>query len=484
MSEEQYNHMDQRFREAADKIEQPFDDAAWRRMEKLLDQEDEHRRPFLWWWTSLGILLILGGGFFWYSSQVSSSNTKHKQAHQAIGKKQDQPVTSTLINGQPGHSVLPNKEQGSIVLQTDPGSVSTNEKEPANQFAGFSHGKISHQHTSDLTFSATNGKRKLPGSDDKAQSVKQTGRSKRRPVTQAIRQSMLVEDPASDQSNSDPVLAVANDPKVQASYIAKSAGQIKAMPADQEVQSVTSQQDSARNDLLRETDKIKDPALQITNTSPSAKKDEQQRKEKRSGFYFLAGLGADVSSTRLLTFSNSPVMPRVGIGAGYRINRRWSVQTGFYASAKKYVATPSDYKLSSDPYWNQVTLVGVKARCLVFEIPLQARYDVIQKEGWSLFATTGLSSYLMKKESYDYSVVRYNTSYNYKESYTGNRHPFSVLGFSAGWQKEFNSKISLTLEPYIQVPLAGVGEGKVKLYSFGIQSGILFNPKGKNKPKK
>lgn len=51
-----------------------------------------------------------------------------------------------------------------------------------------------------------------------------------------------------------------------------------------------------------------------------------------------------------------------------------------------------------------------------------------------------------------------------------NKHYFSVFNLSAGYQKNISKSVSLTVEPYIRVPLSGVGYGKVKLNS----SGVLF----------
>jgi len=56
-----------------------------------------------------------------------------------------------------------------------------------------------------------------------------------------------------------------------------------------------------------------------------------------------------------------------------------------------------------------------------------------------------------------------------------------VVRLSAGYEKKLTDKISFVTEPYLTVPLAGVGFGKVKLYSSGILFSLNIKPFAKNK---
>jgi hypothetical protein len=64
---------------------------------------------------------------------------------------------------------------------------------------------------------------------------------------------------------------------------------------------------------------------------------------------------------------------------------------------------------------------------------------------------------------------------NYK-SFTGNKHLFSNMSIGAGIEKRISSSLSLQVEPSISIPLSGVGQGKVKLYSTAILLGIKYIP--------
>jgi hypothetical protein len=51
-----------------------------------------------------------------------------------------------------------------------------------------------------------------------------------------------------------------------------------------------------------------------------------------------------------------------------------------------------------------------------------------------------------------------------------------VLTLSAGYQRKINRTFSIAAEPYIKVPLAGVGYGKVKLNSAGVLFSVNISP--------
>ena len=66
-------------------------------------------------------------------------------------------------------------------------------------------------------------------------------------------------------------------------------------------------------------------------------------------------------------------------------------------------------------------------------------------------------------------------------AYNGNRHLFSILNVSAGYERKISKTLHIQAEPYLNLPLSGVGEGKVKLHSAGLRAGINYTPVKKNK---
>jgi hypothetical protein len=77
----------------------------------------------------------------------------------------------------------------------------------------------------------------------------------------------------------------------------------------------------------------------------------------------------------------------------------------------------------------------------------------------------------MKKEIYKYEYYYPNNPnpYYYTKTINNqNKHYFSVLTLSGGYQRRINKTLSFTAEPYVKLPLGGVGYGRVKLSSVGV----------------
>ena len=160
---------------------------------------------------------------------------------------------------------------------------------------------------------------------------------------------------------------------------------------------------------------------------------------------------------------------------GYQLSERLSLQTGFFAGNKKYVAGQGDYKAKGG-YWATVDIRRVGANCQVFEIPVALRYDFSPARQWNNFAIVGLSSYLMNKEEYAYDYIRAGNPYNAKASYKGNQHLLSVLRLNGGVERKLSQQFSVGIQPGLAIPLAGVGEGQIKLFSTELLLTLKYRP--------
>ncbi|MGB4884007.1 MAG: hypothetical protein WBP01_03135, partial [Ferruginibacter sp.] len=72
------------------------------------------------------------------------------------------------------------------------------------------------------------------------------------------------------------------------------------------------------------------------------------------------------------------------------------------------------------------------------------------------------------------------TLHHAKASYNGNKHLFSVLRVVGGVERKFKSNFSIFVQPGLAIPMAGVGEGQIKLFSSEILIGLKFRPQKKN----
>ncbi len=177
----------------------------------------------------------------------------------------------------------------------------------------------------------------------------------------------------------------------------------------------------------------------------------------------------DLSALQLSQLSQ--VGAESGIGLEFFIVRKLSINAGIIFSKKLYAAT-GGYEPSPNYYKYYPRPSNIDAACQVLDLPLNLRYYAIQQKKNRAFVSSGLSSYLMLREQYwyDYKYTDLNNPklYRYHGVRNENRHYFSVANFSLGYERALGKRWALQAEPFIKVPLAGVGEGKVKLMTAGM----------------
>lgn len=164
------------------------------------------------------------------------------------------------------------------------------------------------------------------------------------------------------------------------------------------------------------------------------------------------------------------VSANAGVLFSVPITRRLSLVSGAVWANKLYKATPADYQPSPD-YWDGKRHPDViSAQCRVLDIPVNVQYQVL---GWGRNALTvqaGLSSYLMLNEEYTYTY-----HYSGREPYSKtqefsnqNKHWFGVQNLAVGYARQLSPAITIGAEPFVKIPLATIGEGRVKLTSAGV----------------
>jgi hypothetical protein len=184
-----------------------------------------------------------------------------------------------------------------------------------------------------------------------------------------------------------------------------------------------------------------------------------------------------LASPELNTVHRSPagLGGSVGLQVEYQLAQRWRLSTGYLQAIKRYEATGSDYQLV--PNWpSSWVLSGVTANCRIIDVPLNLRYDVWQQPLRRAFVSGGLSSLFMRREDYDYQYeVAGQTKNTAWQLLNGSSHPFQVLNLSVGYEQNINSRWALQAEPYLKLPLGGIGYGAVRLQSAGIFFSLKYS---------
>jgi len=196
---------------------------------------------------------------------------------------------------------------------------------------------------------------------------------------------------------------------------------------------------------------------------PSA---ELSKKSPQKGWSMSVIAAPDLSGTRPL---NGKLSGNLGLMATYRVNHWLSISGGALYAKKLYRADFADYRPNIRWGDRKGTPDFIEADCGVLDIPILANATLKQQGQASFFVSTGISSYLMLRETYDYIYPPHE--YGYPKQFTlhnRNRHLLGIGNLSVGYRRQLTSSLSITVQPFVKVPLTGIGNGNIKLYSTGL----------------
>jgi hypothetical protein len=247
-------------------------------------------------------------------------------------------------------------------------------------------------------------------------------------------------------------------------------------PVDNNKDQATAQAvNDAPVDSLKKSNTVAPPVADSTQTPvQEAVKKEGGKKDKIKQPLELGLMaGPDIS-----TVSFGPSYKtgyNFGLQVGYRFSNRWSVNTGIIYTKKFYQADSQYFHYKNPGNWN---LDKVEGNCTMWEIPLNVRYDVSFNDKRRWFVSTGLSTYLMDKEYYTLNYISWSgTPYPYElPSDSNSTYLFSIVNLSAGMERSLGKRFSIQAEPYLKIPLKGLGTGSMRMDSYGILFTLKYKP--------
>jgi len=182
-----------------------------------------------------------------------------------------------------------------------------------------------------------------------------------------------------------------------------------------------------------------------------------------------AGVSPDLSGVGFRHIND--ISSKASLQLEYFVGPNLSISSGAIFTNMRYEASPEDYRRNMNyrPDW-------VNAQCRVLEIPLNLRWYGLGNAKQRFFVSGGLSSYLMLTEDYEYV---YNSAENgtYTRNWgvkNENNHFFKVASLSVGYERSLGNKWALQAEPFVRLPLAGVGAGQVKLSTLGMFMSVHY----------
>ena len=454
----QVEENDKRIREAADHYHPAYDDKAWDKMEKMLDKHLPQKKDRKKIYFLLPLLLLMGGSLFFI---VSDKLQKHLPQTSDISVQKN--LSHKLNSTKPSSA---NHSESST--NTSLNESGTSEKNKGDlQMTKANSGNTIAVNTNQSPVASIN-----KNIDKKWQA--NYNYKENLPVKSEIvlKQGSIEEKNNDNEISKDEPGYSRNEPLNKSNNI---SGQNENKT---ELQEIVNQTSIIRKDEIKKQDTI---AKIENNQSETVKKKTKSKSSFKNNFGITLSAGPDISGVHVNDAGQLTIT--YGGGISYSIYKKFTIRTGFYVSKKIYSVGPNDYHLPTGSLGNYEYLQNVDANCKVYEIPINLDYSFGKIKNHSWFVSTGLSSYLMKRESYNY-YYKTPAGETYNKDWTinnKNKNFFSVLNLSGGYQYYFNKQFSIMAEPYINLPLSGIGAGKVKLNSSGLLFTLTVKPFLKNR---
>jgi hypothetical protein len=194
--------------------------------------------------------------------------------------------------------------------------------------------------------------------------------------------------------------------------------------------------------------------------------------KNKHGMYYGLLAGAGFTTVKSQSFTRPGF--DAGFVAGYQLTQRSSVEIDLLFSHKYYYTDGQHFKTDKmGDMPADMKLMSVKGNSSIFEIPVKFKYNVLQKRTSTIYATAGVSSYILVNEKNDYVTSTNGTMGNMNGNYTTATGYFAgALNISAGYAHTIGKNSSIRFEPYITIPTKGIGIGSLPVTTSGVH--ILF----------
>lgn len=214
----------------------------------------------------------------------------------------------------------------------------------------------------------------------------------------------------------------------------------------------------------------------IVNTADTGiikRKPSKEKNRIEDGRFYLGLLYAnDKSSIRL--------EPTKGMGyswsftAGYRLSKKLSIESGVHIEKKEYYALGDNFNNKSIlPASGRI--LWVESENKLIEIPIALKADLLRTRRHNFFASLGVSSYLVNQEFFEYEEEINGVLHDGSVLFTNNTsNLFATTNITFGYQYKFGKIGSFRIEPYLNLPIRGIGKGKEQIISRGINFGWIY----------
>ena len=390
-------------------------DLLWNEMHSILDkrmpQEKKRRRFIFWFLPTSGILMLALGLLIIIGSSLFFFSTKENSA-----------VTSKKSNGPvPDHKLIEN------------GTAKLREEHKENIAIASRSNQKNNDNVSAIS-SSTNVIDQISNNNFDAEQT--TKRSEQEKKAELLNQSM---PGISNEKTKFDIATV--DLKSQQDFLINSKqNNVEKNTTSQELES-------------------------IDHKSKPNRKNNNER-----GLYGGITTGVDISSIHFRSVRQGSTK---GLIIGYAFNRKWSIESGLLWDTKRVYDNGTYFNPPGYTPTTGVKITEVNGKSRLHELPINIKYTIIQGKH-NLFATAGISSYIMKVENYDYIYTQNSQpgGHNYLSYTNQTKNWFSVANFSLGYTHKLGEVGNIRVEPYIKLPIKDIGVGKMPIMSYGLNIGF------------
>lgn len=432
------NEIDQLFKDRLSDPEIPFDEMNWEKMERKLDGGKKKKVIPLWIYAAGGIAAVLMISLYWiFFAAVSSDQQQVKN-----------PLTNRVVK--PEKEVLPLTTEDSLKVT---GAGETSGKVPGMQMPGVEEPDM-----------------KIPGVEGTISGVSAAGKSAGLQSgyiaenTNKIIASSLAESgigsPLSLLTPVSPVMTPVSPIITPAVTIAAGTKLKSAGPLVETDSAILARKANA---LAHSKDPFE--RVEASEIARSVKNKMEKALQPQNDLILSAMAAPDMSFAK--SSKPSKVSSNVGVLATYAFGTKFSMTSGAIYSRKFYNSG------GGASWGNTVYVPGsdwhVSADCNVLDIPLNVNYKIFNKKKLSVSLNTGLSSYFMLKEKYQFT-----TGQGAAEKVTNleidnqNQHLFGIANVSVSFDHQLTPSVSVGVQPFAKLPLTGIGYGDASLKSAGV----------------
>ena len=198
---------------------------------------------------------------------------------------------------------------------------------------------------------------------------------------------------------------------------------------------------------------------------------EQVGNRGKLTFTFLAA--PDITDSK--TSVGTKISSNLGLLLTYPLSKKMSISTGAIYARKLY------------DYGGNVATVGqanlpwsLNADCYVMDVPVNVNYQILSKKNYSIALNSGVSSYFMLKEKYKFSSTDAEgvTQQSMLELNNQNKHLLGIANISVSIERKVSDRVSVGIQPFIKLPLTGIGYYDYNLRSRGVALSLSIKPFG------